>query len=180
MMGTLAGKSVGTVGAIGCVLQPEKGPVASSSEQRKHGWMWRETVLSVRTAFGGLRTLPPMDSMQASKGGPGAIAWWNKRALINQHHQPEARTSASAPAVPLLHAAWPRSFSVGNNLADVGKIIPLSGCAVARFADRFNIFANAFDRVARRSQQGSRKQDDRCKFAHNILHHSRLTLQTPR
>jgi len=74
MMGTLAGQPVGTVGAIGCVLQPKKGPVASSSEQRKHGWMWRETVLSVRTAFGGLRTLPPMDSMPASKGGPGAIA----------------------------------------------------------------------------------------------------------
>jgi hypothetical protein len=74
MTGTLAGKPVGTVGAIGCVLQPEKGPVASSSEQRKHGWMWRETVLSVRTAFGGLRTFPPMDSMPASKGGPGAIA----------------------------------------------------------------------------------------------------------
>ena len=74
MMGTLAGKPVGTVGAIGCVLQPEKGPVASSSEQRKHDWMWRETVLSVRTAFGGLRTFPPMDSMPANKGGPGAIA----------------------------------------------------------------------------------------------------------
>ena len=74
MMGTLAGQPVGTVGAIGCVLQPEKGPVASSSEQRKHGWMWRETVLSLRTAFGGLRTLPPMDSMPANKGGPGAIA----------------------------------------------------------------------------------------------------------
>jgi len=74
MTGTLAGKPVGTVGAIGCVLQPEKGPVASSSEQRKHDWMWRETVLSLRTAFGGLRTFPPMDSMPASKGGPGAIA----------------------------------------------------------------------------------------------------------
>ena len=74
MTGTLAGKPVGTVGAIGCVLQPKKGPVALSSEQREHGWVWRETVLSVRTAFGGLRTLPPMDSMPASKGGPGAIA----------------------------------------------------------------------------------------------------------
>jgi hypothetical protein len=52
----------------------QKRPVASSSEQRKHGWMWRGTALSVRTAFGGLRTLPPMDSMPANKGGPGAIA----------------------------------------------------------------------------------------------------------
>jgi hypothetical protein len=68
-----------------------------------------------------------MDSMPASKGGPGAIAGWKKRALINQHHQPEARTSASAPAVPLLHAAWPRSFAVG-------KIIPSLNGVIARVA----------------------------------------------
>jgi hypothetical protein len=81
---------------------------------------------------------------------------------------------------PLLNAAYARSTFVGNNLADVGKIIPVSDSAIASFADRFNIFANAFDGVAGRSQQGSRKQDDRCKFAHAILHHSRLIEQTQR
>jgi hypothetical protein len=47
------------------VLQPQKGPVASSSEQRKHSWVRRETVLSVRTALGVLRTFAPKDSMPA-------------------------------------------------------------------------------------------------------------------
>jgi hypothetical protein len=81
MTGTLAGKPVGTVGAIGCLLQPKKGPVASSSEQRKHDWVWRETVLSVRIAFGGLRTLLPMDNMPASKGGPGGNSLMEQAGL---------------------------------------------------------------------------------------------------
>ena len=71
MMGTLAGQPVGTVGAIGCVLQPEKGPVASSSEQRKHGWVWRETVLSVRTAFGGYEPYPRWTACQPAKAARG-------------------------------------------------------------------------------------------------------------
>jgi hypothetical protein len=33
-----------------------------------------------------------------------------------------------------LHAAGPRAVFVGNNLADVGKIIALSGNAVGRLA----------------------------------------------
>ncbi|MFN3452029.1 MAG: hypothetical protein ACK4ZE_07705, partial [Sphingorhabdus sp.] len=59
----------------------------------------------------------------------------NKRALINQRHQPEARTSASAPAVPLLNAASARPVFVGNNLSNVGKIIPSLDSAIASFAD---------------------------------------------
>jgi hypothetical protein len=37
-----------------------------------------------------------------------------------------------------LHAAGPRAVFVGNNLTDVGKIIPLSGNAVARLALKAN------------------------------------------
>ena len=81
MTGTLAEKSVGTVGAIGCVLQPEKGPVASSSEQREHGWMWRETVLSLRTAFWGLRTLPPDGQHASQQRRPGGNSLMEQAGL---------------------------------------------------------------------------------------------------
>jgi hypothetical protein len=72
MMGTLAGKLGSTAGAIGCLLQLQKGPVASSSEQRKKGCMWRETApfnMNSLGVFGNLHPRGKRDSQD--KGGSG-------------------------------------------------------------------------------------------------------------
>ena len=81
MMGTLAGQPVGTVGAIGCVLQPEKGPVASSSEQRKHGWMWRETVLSFVDSLWGFTNLTPDGQHASQQRRPGGNSLMEQAGL---------------------------------------------------------------------------------------------------
>jgi hypothetical protein len=81
MMGTLAGKSVGTVGAIGCVLQPKKGPVASSSEQREHGWMWRETVLSFADSLWGFTNLTPDGQHASQQRRPGGNSLMEQAGL---------------------------------------------------------------------------------------------------
>jgi hypothetical protein len=122
MMGTLAGQPVGTAGAIGCLLQPIKGPVASSSEQRKNGWVWRrDPSRSLWTALGSLGTFTPEESSPAQiKAAPG-IRLMEQTSLNQQTPSAGSSTSASASAVPSLYADPARAGFVGNIVACVGN-----------------------------------------------------------
>jgi hypothetical protein len=81
MMGTLAGELGSTAGAIGCLLQLQKGPVASSSEQRKKGCMWRETAPSEMAALGFLGTFTLEESVTAKIKAARGISLMEQSSL---------------------------------------------------------------------------------------------------
>ena len=104
MMGTLAGELVGTAGAIGCLLQPLKGPVASSSEQRTSGWVWRrDPSRSSWTALGALGTFIPRKQPSQDKAAP-RIRLMEQTSLNHPTPSAGSSTSASASAVPFFYA----------------------------------------------------------------------------
>ena len=122
-MGTLAGELGSTAGAIGCLLQPSKGPVASSSEQRKKGCMWR--IFSAPSFSGGLGdfgNLHPQGSVTANiKAAPGT-SLMEQASLNPQTPSAGSSTSASASAVPFSRDDDMRTVFVGNIVAHVGNL----------------------------------------------------------